>query len=114
MAANKTKDTNAQNPAGDPRLRGGTQGGEAARGMDPNLREEGTSGATSPAGGVHVEPPGQAVPRTPLGAAQEPPNRPPEPGRTGATPTVPFPPEEPPPEPGGRGKQGQNVSPTSN
>ena len=41
--------------ARDPRLRGGTQGGETARGMDPNLRDEGTSGTTSPAGGVHVE-----------------------------------------------------------
>jgi len=47
-------------------LRGGTEGGDSARAMDANVGSGGTRGLTSPSGDVHVEAPGQAVPRTSL------------------------------------------------
>lgn len=50
--------------------RGGTEGGEAARALDVNLKEGGTPGITSPSGDVHVEPPARAVPRTDMNAIE--------------------------------------------
>lgn len=65
MAAEKTTDYNAQPPAeASANRRGGTQGGEAARGIDPRAKESGTRGMTSPAGGVTSPPPAQAIPNT--------------------------------------------------
>jgi len=47
-------------------LRGGTEGGDASRAMDVNMKGSGTTGLSAPSGDVHVETPGQAVPRTDL------------------------------------------------
>jgi hypothetical protein len=49
-------------------LRGGTEGGEAARTVDVNLKDSGTPGITSPSGDVHIERPALAVPRTDMTA----------------------------------------------
>jgi hypothetical protein len=48
-------------------LRGGTQGGEAARTVDVHMKDSGTAGLSA-SGDIHVEPPSRAVPRTDLAA----------------------------------------------
>jgi len=57
-------------------LRGGTQGGEAARLVDPNNSAGGTPAIASPAGGIHPEKPSRAIPNTEAGEPepQPPPN----------------------------------------
>ena len=47
-------------------LRGGTEGGQAARAVDVASRDEGTPGIAAPAGGVHNASPSQHTPTTGL------------------------------------------------
>jgi hypothetical protein len=49
-------------------LRGGTEGGDAARAMNVEGRDERTSGTVSPVGGVHNPPPSRYHPATDLAA----------------------------------------------
>lgn len=68
-ARDQTIDYNAQpTNQGQDDLRGGTQGGEPGRPLDPALKEQGTQGHTSQRGDVHVEQPSEYVPRTDLGS----------------------------------------------
>lgn len=67
MAAEKVTDYNATDPNPGQRLRGGTEGGEAARQISPNNKDGGTPDIVSPAGGVYPPPPSQAIPNTPAG-----------------------------------------------
>jgi hypothetical protein len=64
----KAQDPNAGRQARQPDLRGGTEGGEAARGLGPNMKGAGTPGLSAPSGDVHVESPSRAVPRTDMTA----------------------------------------------
>lgn len=62
QAKQQTTDYNAQPTNPDDPLRGGTQGGGASL-IDPKVKEHGTEDRTSASGGVHVEPPSEAVSR---------------------------------------------------
>jgi len=70
MAYEKTTDYNAQPRGADKDLRGGTQGGEPERLLDPNSEKEGrgTQDIVSPAGGARTPgKPAHAVPNTDAG-----------------------------------------------
>jgi hypothetical protein len=72
MAESKARSQNREPRDEGDRLRGGTEGGEAARLIDPNNSEGGTPAITSPAGGVHPERPSRAVPNTEAGQTETP------------------------------------------
>jgi len=64
-----------QTPEAGQRLRGGTEGGELSRAMDPASADEGTPGVASASGGVHIEQPSRYSPRTDLPARVNPDGR---------------------------------------
>ena len=54
----------------DENLSGGTQSVGTSRHLGKDAMSGGTADTTAPSGGVHPEPPSQAVPRTPIGHDQ--------------------------------------------
>ncbi len=68
--AEATTNQGSQRPNDEEKLSGGTQRVEPSRHLGKDTMSGGTADTTAPSGGVHPEPPSQAVPRTPIGRDQ--------------------------------------------
>ena len=68
--AEATTNQGSQRPNEEDALSGGTQSVGTSRLIGKDAMSGGTADTTAPSGGVHSEPPSQAVPHTPIGRDQ--------------------------------------------